>query len=475
MRCCSVPVLFVSVGLCNASFAADECCEAKFKATQGEVSALIKEWQAAAGKLAEMCPDERKALETEFAAVASSCPIGSRIGGTVAFVRDSLAASLEAQKAIEACCAGEKTAGKGEPAKDAACCEEGAALMAARAQLLKDLHSLASFASGAGCCAESKACEKGVEAAAKSSFCPEAAEKLAVSIRKTECEKACAEDLVKALPGLACEKKAAALVAQIKAAGCEKSAAEIIVKAASECCASEKAKGEVAAKAGFCPEAAQKLAVSIRKTECEKSCAEDLVKALPGLACEKKAAALVAQIKAAGCEKSAAEIIVKAASECCASEKAKGEVAAKAAGKECGVACGESTCCRDLALRATALKSSWTKAGEELVSMPADRRAELQSKAGNLFKRSPTASLLPRTVEGLAKGVAMLHGIDAHLQNMLKEKPDLAKSAPESVMKAFEVQVKLTAEAHGVLSQVESALKGCTGGVEVKAVKTTTL
>ena len=66
----------------------------------------------------------------------------------------------------------------------------------------------------------------------KKGFCPQAAAKLAISVRSSKCDKTAAKLLVGGIPSLKCEKTAATLVSSIRAAGCEKSAAALIVKAA---------------------------------------------------------------------------------------------------------------------------------------------------------------------------------------------------------------------------------------------------
>jgi len=76
--------------------------------------------------------------------------------------------------------------------------------------------------------------EKSVKApakvTAKKGFCPQAAAKLAVSVRASKCDVTAAKLLVSGIPSLRCEKSAATLVKAIRAAGCEKSAATLIVK-----------------------------------------------------------------------------------------------------------------------------------------------------------------------------------------------------------------------------------------------------
>ena len=71
-----------------------------------------------------------------------------------------------------------------------------------------------------------------VKVVAKKGFCPQAAAKLAVSVRTNKCDKTAAKLLITGIPSLKCEKTAANLVKAVRGAGCEKSAAALIVKAA---------------------------------------------------------------------------------------------------------------------------------------------------------------------------------------------------------------------------------------------------
>ena len=100
--------------------------------------------------------------------------------------------------------------------------------------------------------------EKSVKApakvTAKKGFCPQAAAKLAVSVRASKCDVTAAKLLVSGIPSLKCERSAATLVKSIRAAGCEKSATALIVKSIDGCAsASGKTKLQVAARRASVP------------------------------------------------------------------------------------------------------------------------------------------------------------------------------------------------------------------------------
>ncbi len=360
-----------------------KCCAAAEK-----ISKLLASWKAATEASKTVCADEKAKVEAELASIAKGCPIGSRMGETIAFVKSALASAVAADEACAKDCplskAGATTAAntaKGGEATAAPACEAGQ-LKAARTQLLASLNELAGFAAGTApasgacskgatattasarpgaCCAEKGACcaEKGAvttSAAAPApapAFCEKRAGELISAVRKEACDKGAAALLMKEVDGLKCEKKAGEIVASIRAESCDEGAAKILIKAAGELKAAACAKeGTACAKQGagnagavatsatapaaaapapaFCEKKAGELISAVRKEACDKGAAALLMKEVDGLKCEKKAGEIVASIRAESCDEGAAKILIKAA----------GELKAAACAKE-GTACAK--------------------------------------------------------------------------------------------------------------------------------------
>ncbi len=233
-----ISLTLIAVLFLAAPVAAEECCATKLKATQEKVDTLISKWQAASKSLASLSPEEKAGLAQQLASAAQVCPIGSRMGETLGFVREALAASINADAE---CAAAIK-------------CENLAAAFAARGKLLKALGELTAYASaptaGGASCEKAKtqvaataatACAKSETqvAASQTGLCAESAEKLATAVRAESCPLNAAKLVTAAIPSLKCEKTVASLVEQVKGAGCEKSAATLISAAVASCAKSE--------------------------------------------------------------------------------------------------------------------------------------------------------------------------------------------------------------------------------------------
>ena len=245
-------VLFIAVPL-----AAEECCATKLDVTQKKVDGLILKWQAASKSLAVLPSEERTKLTQQLASVAKGCPVGSRMGETLAFVQQALTASIKA---------------------DAECAKAGAsgvkhekltAAFQARGKLLKALGELTAYSTAAmagSVCNESKT----QVAASQKEFCAQSAAKLAIAVRAESCPVAAAKLVVAAVPSLTCEKTVSSLVAQVKGAGCEKSAATLISAAVTSFAKSKtiaaavKACGDDCAEK-CCQETETKVVVAVKK------------------------------------------------------------------------------------------------------------------------------------------------------------------------------------------------------------------
>ena len=242
---------FAAVAVAGGLIWAGEECD-KTKCNVGEkVTKLLSSWQTAAEAEKSACAEERAKLNTEIEALAKQCPVGSRVGETIAFVRTALETAVKADEECAKACAAksESSAAPAIPADMAKLAEE-------RAKLVKDLHQLVSYASG-GC---EKACAaKTVETAVKTGLCEKKIADVVASVRADQCEVSAAKTVLASIEGLGCEKKAGEIAAAIRGEACAVKAGEILAKAASEVCASKK------------PASAVETAV---KTEaCAKTCA----------------------------------------------------------------------------------------------------------------------------------------------------------------------------------------------------------
>jgi len=276
MRSISLFALVASLVLGSLA-GAEECpTQARLKKVQGQVSRLLESWKGATAQQAKLTPTQQAELAASLQTTAQSCPVGSRIRMTLGFVRDSLAAAVEAEQTLSKTCSGDVD----DASKDANVAE----LVSARAKLLGDLRLLASYAAGPSGTepvnvSTTPACEKAgakVAVTAKKGFCENSALALAKTVRGSGCEKSAAKALIVGVPSLQCEKSAAALVKSVKGAGCEKSAAALIVKAATPACkedcdpackaACEQARTAVTAKKGAACEASRGAALTAVST-----------------------------------------------------------------------------------------------------------------------------------------------------------------------------------------------------------------
>jgi hypothetical protein len=261
--------------------AGEECCQAKLAKTSAQVGELLASWQALAKAEKEMCPDVKAQLDGELASLAKGCPVGSRMGATLGFVRESLAAARAEEKACSQSCAakGEGTAGTKADVKadvkadakaavattanaESASCPIAQA-MATRSKLLGELSELASYAACAtggatACCAEKgekvaslaqgeKECakEKGeaaLQGVAKTAAPGPAATPVSLKACSKECSKECAEK---------CAKTGGAVALEAGKGPCPVGVAKGLEARSQEILASW-AKAETEA-AGFCP------------------------------------------------------------------------------------------------------------------------------------------------------------------------------------------------------------------------------
>ncbi|MBI4583203.1 MAG: hypothetical protein HY717_04190 [Planctomycetes bacterium] len=218
--------------IASSTWAEESCCQAKLKATQDKVAGLVASWNSVSEKLANLCPEEKGKLASCLAETAKGCPIGSRLGDTLAFVRGALTIFLNADAECEKSC---KKEGQETAAKSGAGCEKMAGVLQARSKLSKDLHALVSAALCAqkgGCCGPACPEKAGAQTAVKEGFCPKKASEIVASIRGTECSETASKIILTSIPDLKCGEKAAKLAADIKGSACEKEACDLFIKAA---------------------------------------------------------------------------------------------------------------------------------------------------------------------------------------------------------------------------------------------------
>lgn len=308
MRRALVCPLFVAA-LFYAPMGAEEakstCCEAakaKLSAAHESVAGLLKAWQAAGEAGAKQCPEEAAAVKAELAQVAQQCPIGSRMGNTLAFIERSLAAAVEADEAAKAAWASV------ECDKAKAALAQLQPVLAARSALLKDLQALTKQAlfvapASPAACGEKAGeksqgiqtsvgakgeCEKSKAVQTTAGFCSKKAVEIVAAVKGEKCEQRSAEIILEALPALKCQEKAAALATAIKGEACEKAAGEILIQAANACekaAAGTKATSTAAA-AGCCSESAggccsTKLAAAAKELAASWAAGQEQLLAMP--------------------------------------------------------------------------------------------------------------------------------------------------------------------------------------------------
>ncbi len=267
--------LALSLALAHWVQAGDKAkCESKC-ATSEKIAQVLARWKAAETEAKGSCPKEQAKLQGEISAIAKACPIGSRMGETMAFVKSVLESAVAADAACAKQCASApaKSVEKDASAPSAPQCE-GGKLKTARTQLLASLSELSKHAACAssGACAEKTACCASKEAVAstKSGLCEGKAGEIVASIRKEECDKSAAKIVMKAIEGLTCEKKAGEIVASIRKEECNKGAAKILITASSKACASAKAPATAAKEAACATKAGEGCAKA-------QTCSKDLL------------------------------------------------------------------------------------------------------------------------------------------------------------------------------------------------------
>ena len=235
---------FAAVAVAGGLIWAGEECD-KTKCNVGEkVTKLLSSWQTAVEAEKSGCAEERAKLNTEIDALAKQCPVGSRVGETIAFVRTALETAVKADEECAKACAA-KTDAAAAPAIPA----DMVKLAEERAKLVKDLHQLVSYASG-GC---EKACASNTVETAVTGLCEKKIAEVVASVRADQCEVSAAKTVLASIEGLGCEKKAGEIAAAIRGEACAVKAGEILAKAASEVCASKKpAAVETAVKTEAC-------------------------------------------------------------------------------------------------------------------------------------------------------------------------------------------------------------------------------
>ena len=220
----------------SAVQAVEDCLSNHAKSAQETVNGLIDKYDSANEKLVAISAEDRAKMAAEVGQTAQKCPIGRRVGETVAFVQEALAASAAAERDCAEICPSKKEAG----------CAKLQALAKSRSSLLCSLKTLASRTGAAttGDCRSKSECASKKATVAKGDFCGKKAQTLAAAVRGENCAKANAELLIKEIAGLKCSDKAQELAANVKKAGCDKSAAKLIIAAATGECASKASKSD---------------------------------------------------------------------------------------------------------------------------------------------------------------------------------------------------------------------------------------
>ena len=117
----------------------EECCSAtraKLVAAQKQIAGLVEQWKTTEAKLAKGCPDARAEKQAQFIQAAKSCPIGSRMGETIAFVEKALSLARD-----ENCKSKKLLASVAESNTDFA--KHLSEVIGTRARLIESLHALA--------------------------------------------------------------------------------------------------------------------------------------------------------------------------------------------------------------------------------------------------------------------------------------------------------------------------------------------
>lgn len=144
--------LVAGLVLGGVAYAGEDCL--KDCPTAQKVTALNAKWQAAGEKLGALTPEQQQVFAAKVGDVAKKCPVGSRMGVTLATVRDVLAL---AAAPCEQCqdCPTEKLDADSDIAKQAK------QLKTARTAALAQLHTLATHAAGATCQGCQSECSEG--------------------------------------------------------------------------------------------------------------------------------------------------------------------------------------------------------------------------------------------------------------------------------------------------------------------------
>jgi hypothetical protein len=155
-------LLLGSMAFANPLSVGEECSSTQECPTSKKVSALILRWEGAQLQQQALTPAARQQGEARMASVAESCPVGSRLGDSLAAVRDVLGVIQASQVANAEHCPLAN-------APDSEACTAGKQLKAARIQVVEQLHQLASYAAGGTACCASKA---SADCDAAASVCP---------------------------------------------------------------------------------------------------------------------------------------------------------------------------------------------------------------------------------------------------------------------------------------------------------------
>lgn len=166
--------------VCGAAFASidethvTECAEGAIECPTGKkIAGLLTDWEAANKEAASITPEAKAAFSAKIAECASKCPVGSRLGDTVATVNDVIGFVVASANANAENCPLEKAENQGES------CAEAKAMKGYRTQALAGLQKLSSFTANATCegvteCADaaSKVAAEGETCDAMNSSCP---------------------------------------------------------------------------------------------------------------------------------------------------------------------------------------------------------------------------------------------------------------------------------------------------------------
>lgn len=156
-----------------------------------KLSGLVNDWQQARTADAAIPAAQREAGAKEMSKLATSCPVGSRMGNTLSALRDTFAGVKAIDAELKQHCPLE------QPGADPQLCAEAKPMLAAREQILSHLHTLTAQAAESMTCCSAK---PGAEACASAPECDGCAIRIASRLGGLKVEWAYATREVNGMP-----------------------------------------------------------------------------------------------------------------------------------------------------------------------------------------------------------------------------------------------------------------------------------